>query len=96
LAAALTGGAFSREVDFSAHSGAETPKTGQVFLVIDPARGGNDIFSARVGQLIDWLYESGENVRLPGERRYKNREEAGHQGIYIDKSIYDQMVSYLN
>jgi len=95
LAAALTGGHFSREVDFSGSPGAETPKTGQVFLVFDPARGGNDMFSARVRQLVDWLHESGDNVRLPGERRYANREQAKHQGITIDKHIYDFMTSYL-
>jgi len=95
LAAALTGGAFSREVNFAPYPGAETPKTGQVFLIIDPSRGGNDVFSSRVRQLIDWLHESGDNVRLPGERRYANREKAKHQGIAIDKVLYDQMISYL-
>jgi len=95
LAAALTGGAFSREVDFSPYQGAETPKTGQIFLVIDPTRGGNDMFSARVRQLIDWLHESGDNVRLPGERRYANREQTKSQGIAIDKTIHDQMIAYL-
>jgi len=96
LAAALTGGAFSREVDFAPYPGAETPKTGQVFLIIDPVRGGNDSFGARVRQLVDWLHESGENVRLPGERRTANRERAKIHGIAIDKAIHDQMLKYLS
>jgi len=96
LAAALTGGSFSREVDSSAYQGAETPKTGQIFLIIDPTRGGNDAFGARVGQLIDWLHDSGDDVRLPGERRMVNRARAKTQDIEIDKSLYDQMCAFLD
>jgi len=96
LAAALTGGAFSREVDFSPYEGAETPKTGQIFLIIDPSRGGNDQFGSRVRQLIDWLHESGDNVRLPGERRYANREQANIKGIEIDEAIHASMIAYLS
>jgi len=96
LAAALTGGAFSREVDFSAHHGAETPKTGQVFFVFDPARGGNEMFGQRVRQLMDWLHASGDSIRLPGERRYANRAQSALHGIDIDKNIHDEMLKYLD
>lgn len=94
LAAALTGGAFSREVDFSNHPGAETPKTGQLFIVIDPKRGGNNAFSDRVRQLIDWVRASGE-VRLPGDKRYQKREQAKTQGIQISRAVYDELQGYL-
>lgn len=81
LASALTGGAFSAEVDFSRHPGAETPRTGQLLLVIDPQRGGNDLFAHRVRQLLDSVREAGQE-RLPGDRRYARRK-LSDEGIPI-------------
>ena len=82
MAAALTGGHFSWEFDWSAHEGAQTPYTGQLFIVIDPARGGNDRYSARVGQLCDMVLEAGQD-RLPGDRRHATRVKAEKDGIPI-------------
>ena len=95
LAGALTGGAFSTEVDFSNHEGAETPKTGQLFIIIDPKRGNNNAFASRVAYLLDLIRTSGEDVRLPGDRRYQRRQKAMQNGITIDKSRYDELLSYL-
>lgn len=81
LASALTGGAFSAEVDFSRHPGAETPRTGQLLLVVDPQRGGNDLFAHRVRQLLDSVREAGQE-RLPGDRRYARRK-LSDEGIPI-------------
>lgn len=92
LASALTGGQFSFEVDFAAHPGAETPKTGQVLIVIDPHKGGNDRFSARVAQLIGMIRQSG-NVRLPSDRRYVTRADAEVNGIPLSVSAYDQLLA---
>jgi len=95
LSAALTGGAFSREVDFSNHPGAETPKTGQLFLVIDPERGGEGTFAARVRQLVDWLRASGKEVRLAGDRRYRNRIKAKSNGIVLSQTAYQELQTLL-
>lgn len=80
LAAALTGGKFSREVDWSAHPGAETPCTGQLFIVIDPERGGTGAFADRVAGLIGDVKAAGQD-RMPGERRYARRARSLRDGI---------------
>lgn len=80
LAAALTGGKYSREVDWSAHPGAETPCTGQLFIVIDPERGGTGAFADRVAGLIGDVKEAGQD-RMPGERRYARRARTLRDGI---------------
>lgn len=80
LAAALTGGKYSREVDWSAHPGAETPCTGQLFIVIDPERGGTGAFADRVAGLIGEVKEAGQD-RMPGERRYARRARTLRDGI---------------
>lgn len=86
LASALSGGAFSHEVDFSGHPGAETPCTGQCLIVIDPARGAKHPFSARVALLLDLLRAEGVE-RLPGDRRYEHRDKNSRLGIPITSDV---------
>lgn len=92
LASAFTGGLFSAEVDFSAHPGAETPHTGQLLLVLDPARGGNAAFSARVAGLIEAIRRSGD-VRLPSDRRYRRRAQAEREGIPLSPEDYAKLLA---
>ncbi|WP_210603361.1 Ldh family oxidoreductase [Brevibacterium oceani] len=86
LAAGLTGGAFTFEIDAEAPEGAHTFRTGQLFIVIDPQRGGNDAFLGRVREFVDMLREAGMD-RQPGDRRYANRAEAAERGIPITDTI---------
>ncbi|KXU39318.1 lactate dehydrogenase [Ventosimonas gracilis] len=95
LAAALTGGAFSYQVDFKNHPGAETPKTGQLLIVIDPARGGNHDFAARVAALLNLIRASGENIRIAGDKRLQNRARAEQQGIVITRAVLAQLNGFL-
>lgn len=82
MGAALTGGKFSFEVDWSGHPGAATPHTGQFFLLIDPDRGATRPFAERVETLVRRLHAAGVE-RLPGERRYANRRRNRLEGIPI-------------
>lgn len=84
MAGALTGGQLSFENDFGDHTGAQTPKAGQLILVIDPARGGNAGYAERVSHLCSRLIHAGQD-RLPGQRRYANRLKAGRFGIPISE-----------
>jgi delta1-piperideine-2-carboxylate reductase len=93
LASALTGGQFSAEVDFSRHAGAETPKTGQLLILLDPQRGGNTAFADRVRQLLDLVREAGQQ-RLPGDRRYAQRHLAASRGIPISQAQLSQLTAF--
>lgn len=90
LSAALTGGQFSFEVDWSKHPGAETPKTGQLMIVVDPEAGGGAGFAARVETLIGRIHDAGQD-RLPGDRRYALRRKAERDGIPIRKSLLAEL-----
>jgi delta1-piperideine-2-carboxylate reductase len=83
LAAALTGGQFSHEVDFSGYPGAETPRTGQLIIVINPERGNAGDMAKRVAELLSTLRAGGVS-RLPGDRRYARRAESDRDGIALD------------
>ncbi len=87
MAAALTGGLFSHEVDWSAHPGAQTPCTGECVILIDPARGGSGAgFAARVEQLVEALGEAGQ-ARMPGDRRFAARERAMREGVPVSSEM---------
>lgn len=82
LASAFTGGPFSSELDFSRHPGAETPRTGQFLLILNPAKGTHEAFSDRVLSLVLTIRGSGAG-RLPSDRRYRHRAEAMRDGIEV-------------
>ncbi|OQP85045.1 lactate dehydrogenase [Rhizobium rhizosphaerae] len=86
LSAALTGGNFSFEVDWSKHPGAETPVTGQILILIDPERGTSGGFAARVETLLDRVIDAGQ-PRLPGDRRYALRRASARDGIPVDGAL---------
>ena len=82
LAGALTGGNFSFDFDWSGHPGAQTPWTGQLLIVIDPSKGAGNNFAQRTEILVTELHHAGQS-RIPGDRRYRQREESMANGIAI-------------
>jgi delta1-piperideine-2-carboxylate reductase len=84
MAGALTGGQLSFENDFGNCVGAQTPKAGQLLIVIDPKRGGNPDYAYRVALLCNRLIDAGQE-RLPGERRYRNRFDADRFGVPVSE-----------
>ena len=80
LAAALTGGNFSFEFDWSRHPGAQTPWTGQLLIVIDPTKSGGNSFAQRSAELVRQMHAVGLE-RLPGDRRFNQRAKSLEDGI---------------
>ena len=85
LAAALTGGNFSFEFDWSGHPGAQTPWTGQLLIVIDPDKGSLRSFAERCETLIARMAEAGQE-RQPGDRRYRQRARSEAEGIQLPEA----------
>lgn len=94
LCAALVGGRFSMEVDWSGHPGAQTPRTGQTLVVIDPSAGSQGLapFAGRVDHLVRAI-RAEEGVRLPGERRLTARREAAERGIRVDGDAWRDVLA---
>lgn len=93
LGAALTGGSLSFEVDSSAYPGAQTPRTGELLILIDPARCQAPHFAQRIETLIDELHRCGQ-TRLPGDRRRRHRQ-ATAAGIPVDDKVMAQLENFL-
>lgn len=86
LAAALTGGNFSWEIDKSGYTNAHTSRAGQFLLCIDPRRSAGNGFATRIDALARMVLESGQS-RLPGDRRYAMREISQRDGIPVDPAL---------
>ena len=82
LAAALTGGNFSFGFSWAEHPGAQTPRTGQLLIVIDPGKGAGADFAERAEELVRAMRGAGQ-YRLPGDRRYRRRAESEALGIEV-------------
>lgn len=92
MAAALAGGNFSFEVDFSDHPGATTPKSAQTMILIDPGRGASYPLAERIEVLIAQMHAAGQE-RLPGDRRYANRRVSEVDGISLTDAEYAGLAS---
>lgn len=90
LAAALTGGHFSWEFDWSQHPGAKTPWTGQLIIVIDPSKAEGGRFAQRSHVLVEQMQSAGLE-RLPGERRYRERRIAEREGVALTAQELEQL-----
>ncbi|BAU71903.1 Ldh family oxidoreductase [Metapseudomonas furukawaii] len=90
LAAAITGGNFSFEFDWSGHPGAQTPWTGELLILIDPDRGASRPFAERCEHLITRMVEAGQE-RQPGDRRYRQRARAEREGIPLKAADLERL-----
>jgi delta1-piperideine-2-carboxylate reductase len=82
LAGALTGGCFGFEDRSGEFPGAQTPKAGQVVILIDPARVPHNRYFEHIEPLFAALAASGVE-RFPAERRYARREHSLRHGIVV-------------
>lgn len=66
-------------------------RLGQGFLAIDPgAMAGNQIYGDRVEALVAAMLED-DGVRLPGYRRFENREKAQRDGVEIPDALITEL-----
>ncbi|TCV03119.1 delta1-piperideine-2-carboxylate reductase [Paracandidimonas soli] len=94
LAAGLTGGAFSWEIDRSEYPDAHTSRAGQFLLCIDPSHSAGPGFTGRIESLVQALHDSGQQ-RLPGDRRYAIRKQAATQGIAVSPQAMLDLIQAL-
>ncbi len=90
MGAALAGGDYSFEIDWSAYPGAATPHGGQTYILIDPRRGAVNSFADRLEVLIGEIHDAGQS-RLPGDRRYENRRNSLARGIAVDEAALEEI-----
>jgi (2R)-3-sulfolactate dehydrogenase (NADP+) len=86
LVVGLSGSRFSYEADSFFNAKGNRPRIGQLILTIDPGLAGKDSFTRRMADFLQALsIDSG--VRLPGQRRFKQRALAFNTGIEVADAV---------
>lgn len=92
LAAALTGGNFSFEFDWSGHPGAQTPYTGQLIIAIDPRLTSGQGFAQRCETLVAAMAGAGQK-RQPGSRRHEARARSLEHGVPVEAERWRELLA---
>lgn len=92
LAAGLTGANFATEATSFFDAEGAPPGTGQLIIAFDPKAFGGDGFAQRMATLAG-LIEAQEGTRLPGRRRYANRDKAKQDGILLPAAMLEKFGS---
>lgn len=91
LVCALSGAAYGFESDSFFVAEGRPTRIGQAFLAIDPAAlAGRDVYLERVETLVEAMTQD-PDVRLPGERRARNRESARREGVSIAPDLLERI-----
>ena len=87
LAGALTGSRFGYQASSFYSSEGAPPDVGQLFLLLDPLAFGGDHYLPRLEALLAQMVAE-PGVRLPGERRRIEREEAARCGVEVPGELW--------
>ncbi len=90
LAAALTGGNFSFDFDWSGHPGAQTPRTGELIIAIDPAKSAGRSFARRCNDLVAAMAGAGQQ-RQPGQQRQRQRAQSLREGVALPAATWAEL-----
>jgi (2R)-3-sulfolactate dehydrogenase (NADP+) len=93
MAAWATGASLSIQASSFADNLGGSPRTGQMFIALDPGpiagNGAGDRLAALFGAIT-----SQPGARLPGDRRAKARTETAENGIRISVALHEKILSY--
>ena len=95
LAGAMIGEFLSIESQEDDAGSGGPPKGGEFMIAIDPARHGDpDGFLAHGEKLFESILEQ-EGTRLPGSRRFENRQKTHGAGIDIPRSLHESILELM-
>jgi len=80
MAGALVGDNFSYETALKDNNDGGPPSGGELIIAISPEKTSNDNWDKHADEFFEKMKSMG-NVRLPGERRHKNRLDKGPRNI---------------
>lgn len=91
LVGALIGDKFSFEALAADNGDGGPPKGGELLLAIDPARFGDPEGFAAHAELLFGAITAEDGVRLPGDRRRRNRAVTATDGVAVDAALHAKL-----
>ena len=93
LAGGLIGESFSFEAAERDNNDGGPPQGGEFLLAMNPGLFGDaDGWAEHAERLFDKITEQ-PGVRLPGDRRYRHRQQSLENGIDINQDVYDKLIA---
>ncbi len=92
LAAALVGERFSYEATEADNKDGGPARGGEFILAIDPTASAGDGWAEHAEGLFERMLAM-DGVRLPGDRRYKNRAKAPSEGVQVPAALHEKIKS---
>ena len=93
MAAALTGSTLSINASSFADNSGGPPRTGQLFIAMNPAQLAGGAFAGQIGELFGAITAQ-EGARLPGDRRLAARATTARDGVTFRKALHDKLLGY--
>ena len=92
LAAALVGERFSYEATEADNKDGGPARGGEFILAIDPAVSAGQGWADHAEGLFERMLAM-DGVRLPGDRRYRNRAKSPQEGVPIPTALHEKIAS---
>ncbi len=93
LASCLAGAVLSKDASPFAGPVGGPPSTGQCFIAFDVQSFSGDVFSERVGDLIEAI-SSQQGAHLPGDKAKRNRAKIMEQGVNVSEELLSKIKAY--
>jgi len=93
MAAVLTGSVLSVQASSFADNEGGPPRTGQVFIAIQPNSFSGSRYMEQIEMLVKLILDQ-SGTRLPGDRRTKIRKQSTEKGVSLGKELYEKILAY--
>lgn len=93
FAAALSGATLGKDASPFSGTAGGPPKTGQFFFAVDPGAFSGSGFGERIDALVAAI-ESQEGARVPGSRRFANRDRIEREGTDVPEALIERIEAY--
>ncbi|MCG7629279.1 Ldh family oxidoreductase [Epibacterium sp. MM17-32] len=88
MAAAMTGANLGTQASPFSGTAGGPPRTGQMFIAIDPQASSGGAFADKMRSLVDSIHAQ-EGARLPGDGRKSHRQRAAERGVDVNAALLE-------
>ena len=92
LAGALAAASLGFEASSLLEAEGDPPRSGQFMLAINPGPFSSGMFASRLEDIISAI-KAQPGTRIPGQRRFAQRDVSRREGVTLPKALYDEILA---